>query len=318
MRKALLLFFVFQIIKASGQQDPQFSQYMFNESYWVPSLMGIDGVASVFLSSRSQWVGYESSFDQSGGAPSTQYFNFSTPFLRSKGDFNIGATLLFDKLGPASSSQIHVPISQHFVFPRGTLSLGARSVINNYKVDFAQLDFVNPTEEGGGKESIVVYDLDAGISYSTENYTIGLGFHHLLRPKISYGRIDETGAIVPTPLLYNLYGQYDYVLNYKLTLSPSILVQTDIISYSINVGAIATYSSKLSGGISYRYAESVVFIFGYYFLENNSLNVGYSFDYVINDQDVKSQTSHEIYIKYNLPKFDSGAKKIIRTPRFRF
>ena len=314
----LLVIATFTCFSVKGQQDPQFSQYMSNVSYWSPSFTGAEGVASIYLLSRSQWVGYSGSFDQTGGAPSTQYINYSMPLDVLNTPLSVGATIIYDQLGPSSSIQLHLPVAHHFEFPRGTLSVGLRPVLNNAVVDFGQLDFLNPTEERGTKESQFLFDLDAGVSYSTENYRIGLGVHHLLTPQLNYGLADRNGTSQPVQLLYNLYGEYNYQISYRLSLSPSILVQTDINTYSVNAGAIATYAGKISGGISYRYSESIVFIFGYSFFENNALRVGYSFDYVINDQEVKSQTSHEIYVRYNLPKFDSGSKKIIRTPRFRF
>ncbi len=321
MRRVLFLFILLaQFYLAKSQQDPQFSQYMFNVSYWTPSLTAIDGTASIYALSRSQWVGYDGSFDQSGGAPSTQFLNYSMPVALFNTTFGVGGTILYDRLGPSESIQIQLPVSHHFDFPRGTLSVGLRPVINNSILNFGEIVVVNPNDPVNlqTKESEFNFDLDAGVSYSTENFIVGVGAHHLLMPTISYGLREDNGAAIPRQILYNIYGEFEYVLNYKLSLSPSVLIQSDINSYAINVGGLVTYSGKLWGGLSYRYSESMVFILGYSFFDNNSLSLGYSFDYIINDQEVKSATSHEFYIRYNLPKFESGNKKIIRTPRFRF
>ena len=49
-----------------AQQDPQFTQYMFNNLYLTPAYAGVDGVTQMTAFHRSQWLGYESSFGDGG------------------------------------------------------------------------------------------------------------------------------------------------------------------------------------------------------------------------------------------------------------
>lgn len=329
MRNKIQLIFIGAALLCSNklfaQQDPQFSQYMFNAPYWSVALTGVDGASSVMSLSRNQWLGYESSFEQGGGAPITEFVNFTTPLTLLNTPLSLGANLIYDKLGPMTDIQIQLGLAYHWQFPRGTLSAGVRPYINNRSVDFSSLDFLNPNEEdfGGGKQSQLAFDLDMGVAYSTEEYTIGLGVGHLLRPDYRFGLFQPSQAQSPEnsvrrDIMLNLYGEYRYAISYKFTLSPSALIQTDIDSYTFNVGVVGSYTNKIWGGVSYKNAESVVFLMGYSFLKNNSLRFGYSFDYVIQDRDAKAQTSHELYIKYYLPSLTTGTKKIIRTPRFRY
>jgi hypothetical protein len=58
---------------------------------------------------------------------------------------------------------------------------------------------------------------------------------------------------------------------------------------------------------------------GYSLLKNNSLSIGYAFDYVIEAQQAKAPTSHEFMLNYTIPKKEGvNKRKIVRTPRFRF
>ena len=66
-----------------AQQDPQFSQYMFSSLYFNPAYAGTEGVTKLTAFHRSQWLGYQSTYDD-GGAPTTQLITFSTPVLRLK------------------------------------------------------------------------------------------------------------------------------------------------------------------------------------------------------------------------------------------
>ncbi|MFY0626520.1 MAG: PorP/SprF family type IX secretion system membrane protein [Reichenbachiella sp.] len=303
-----------------AQQNPQFSQYMFNAPYWDVAFTGLDGKTSISAFSRNQWLGYESSFEAEGGAPITEFLNFTTPLTLLNTPLSFGGNFIFDKLGPLTNIQIQVGMAYHWEFPRGTVSFGLRPSFNNQKVDFSTLDFLHPDDEefSQGKESKFAMDLDAGVAYSTEDYSIGIGISHILRPSYDYGISQTSGTTESLDLQYNIYGEYNYVVSYKLVLSPSALIQTDINSYTFNVGAIATYIEKIWAGLSYRNAESIVIILGYSFLKDNSLKLGYSFDYVLNEKEAKAATSHELYLRFNLPSISSGSKKIIRTPRFRY
>ena len=65
MRKLLLLFFVcFVVLTASSQQDPQFSQNMFNKLANNPGYAGSHGAINAQILHRSQWIG----FGEDGGA----------------------------------------------------------------------------------------------------------------------------------------------------------------------------------------------------------------------------------------------------------
>ncbi len=64
-----------------AQQDPLFTQYMFNNLYMTPAFAGVDGVTRLSAIHRSQWLGYQSSFGD-GGAPTTQMVSFNTPIYK--------------------------------------------------------------------------------------------------------------------------------------------------------------------------------------------------------------------------------------------
>lgn len=305
--------------KSWAQQDPHFSQYMLNPSYWSSALTALDGKGSVSLISRSQWVGYEATFDAAGSPPTTQFLNFSIPISIKGKSFGFGTNIIYDKLGVVSNLEAQFSLAYHKSINRGTLSFGIRPGLLNQTLDFGSLRFVAPEEKfPSSKESQIIFDLGAGIGYSTEQYTLGLGVNHLTRPSVDYGTQGQGDQSNKMSMIFNLYGEYHYALTYNIDLSPSFLIKSDLNVVAADISVIATYNDKLSGGLSYRNSESMVLIMGYSMLDNNQLKVGYSFDYVIRDQSAKQPTSHEVFIRYNLPSINTGEKKIIRTPRFRY
>jgi len=323
MRKISILVLFLVILSSSirAQQDVHFSQYMFTPAYWNPAFAGADGKTSLMALSRTQWLGYNSSFDNTGMAPSTQFLGFTTPVNFKDKPFGLGANFVYDQLGEMKNLEVQVSIAYFKQFNRGRLSFGLKPGIYSQTIDFTKLVFVNPDDvkNTGQKESNFTPDLGAGIAYTTDIYNIGIGINHLLSPTFDYGGNvpnSEIGNSLETT--YNIYADYQYDFAYNITFKPSVIVKTDFNTFTFDLSLLATYGERIWGGLSYRDSEAIIFLFGYSFLENNTLSLGYSMDYVVVEQSAKQATSHEFYIRYDLPSLSTGNKKIIRTPRFRF
>ncbi|HRW98365.1 MAG TPA: type IX secretion system membrane protein PorP/SprF, partial [Cyclobacteriaceae bacterium] len=69
-----------------AQQDPQFTQFMFNTLYYNPGYAGVDGVTKLTAIHRSQWLGYQPSFG-GGTAPTTQIVSMTTPIYKFNSGF---------------------------------------------------------------------------------------------------------------------------------------------------------------------------------------------------------------------------------------
>ncbi len=322
MRKLLLTGFITftTCLAALAQQDVQFSQYMLNPLFYNAGWAGVDGTSHLSAMHRSQWLGYSSSFDGDGGAPSSQLLSFSTPIKYKEKNLGAGLNVVNDKLGPLSSMSIEVAAAYHHQMRNGMLSIGIKPGVIVQTLDFSQFRFNDPSDPLNvqAKQSQTAPNLGFGAFYSTKDYTIGLGVNHLLNPSFDYGLslpVDFQNSIERS---YNISGSYDYKAAYKLVITPSVLIKTDLNNYSFDLSAIGTYDDKAWAGISYRDSEAVILLMGYSFLEDNTMRVGYAFDYVVGEQKAKQPTSHEIYVRYNLPNISTGGKKIIRTPRFRF
>src|ERR1044072_2932208 len=98
-RKYLSRFIVLAVfslcgIAAMAQQDPQFSQYMFNPLSMNPAYAGSRGMMNGALVYRQQWVSFP-------GAPNTQVLAINTPMR--KGKVGLGAEIVRDQIGPKTS-----------------------------------------------------------------------------------------------------------------------------------------------------------------------------------------------------------------------
>jgi len=103
-----------------------------------------------------------------------------------------------------------------------------------------------------------------------------------------------------------------------LSLESSLLFRTDFKSSSFDLSGILFYQDRIWGGLNLKRSEALGLLAGYSFLEDNKLNVGYSFDYVLVERDLKQPTSHEVFVRYKLPNIVIGGRKAVKTPRFIF
>lgn len=98
------------LMNANAQQDPQFTQYMFNTIYYNPGFAGVEGVTKFTALYRNQWLGY-SPTNYGGGAPNTQLLTFSTPIYKVNG--GAGAYITHDNLGPLDNYEVQASFAYH-------------------------------------------------------------------------------------------------------------------------------------------------------------------------------------------------------------
>ncbi|MBL3657756.1 PorP/SprF family type IX secretion system membrane protein [Fulvivirga sediminis] len=307
----LALFFGFD--EANAQQDAQFSFYMKNMLFYNPAFAGTEGITQMTLIHRQQWAGYDGSYSD-GGAPTTSVFSMTTPIYRLKSGF--GAHVVNDNLGPLNNLEMQVSYAYHLGIKKSKLSFGMRAGLFSQSINVEEYRAIHPDDELllNGDESQIRPDMALGVYFRSEKYFAGLSFNHLLKSEFNFGV-----NAVKNPLENHAYLTMGYVheVNFDVKVSPSFMVQTDFNEYSFILGGLAYYKEQLWGGVSYRQSDDINAMLGYNFLKDKSLSFGYSFGYVVSQQDAKKPTTHEVLVSYQLPVNPGSGKKIIRTPRFR-
>ncbi len=315
MRKLLFVGFIFMVFGAQAQQDPVFTQYMFNQVYHNPAFSGVEGVTKISLLHRNQWAGYSASFDD-GGAPTTQVFSVTAPIYKFRSGF--GAYVMNDQQGPLNNVNVQASYAYHLGIKRSKLSFGVQLGVVSQSIDFDQYRLVHEDDplvaNASGKESQVRPDLSMGVYFRSEKVYTGISVAHLLESEFDFGVNTIRNALENHATF--LIG-YRHKVNFDLTLEPSMMAQTDFNEFTVILGGIAEYKEKMWGGLSYRLEEDVSALLGYKFLKDKSLSVGYSFGYVLSNAEAKKPTTHEVLISYVLPTNPLPSKKIVRTPRFR-
>ena len=313
MKKALFAFVFFLTLKGWAQQDPQFTQYMFNTFYYNPAYAGTEGATKGTLLMRTQWLGYSPSYGD-GGAPVTQILSVHTPIPTIRG--GVGGYIVNDQLGAVSNIEIQASYAYYLNLKNARLSIGIRGGIISQKVDFDLFRAIDSSDkllDKAGQESQTRPDVSVGALYRKDKYSVGVGVSHLNQATYDFGLSQENQL----KRHYYITGSYFYDLNFDVRIQLVGLVKSDGTKTSFDVGGLAYFKNIMWGGLSFRQSDALSLILGYSLFKDKALKIGYALDYIINDQQAKQATSHEFMLSYSIPA-ETSRKKVIRTPRFRY
>jgi type IX secretion system PorP/SprF family membrane protein len=298
--------------RSVAQQDPQFTQYMFNTLYYNPGFAGVDGITKLSLLYRNQWTGYTQT-NGGGGAPSTFVASASAPLFKINS--GIGFHIVNDQLGPLTNQEMQVSYAYHLGIKDGKLSFGLRAGAFAQTIGAGVYHPIQPNDPLIPKDgsSQVRPDVAAGIFFRKEKYYAGISVNHLTKPNFDFG---ASGRSPLQPHMY-ITGGYFYELNFDVKLHFATLIQSDFSKTTVNLSGLAYFKDTMWGGLAFRQSEAATLMLGYALLKDKSLKLGYALDYVIKDQAAKQPTSHEFLLTYELPPNIHPGKKVVRTPRYR-
>lgn len=287
-----------------AQQDPQFTQYMFNMLALNPAYAGSADRVSLKALSRHQWVGFD-------GAPTTQTLTLHSPVWHES--LGIGGTMMRDSHGPITQYTFMADVAYRIFMGDAKLAFGLKGGLNLMQGEYAAL---NPLEQGDQVfQQSVNSKLDPqfgfGIMYYSDRYYIGVS-----TPKIMRTEFFETDslAFVSEPGQkphYFLSGGYVFDLGLYHKFKPTFLVKAvDGAPLSFDLSANFLFFDKFWLGAMYRHEDAVGALAQYHI--TNDLSVGYAYDYPLSTLRNYSGGSHEIMLG-----FEFGNKlKGIRSPRY--
>ena len=314
MKKKYFYILLFSVlgIEGYGQNYPQFTQYVFNQFYLNPGSTGQSNRAQIQASVRSQYTGYISDFD-AGGSNLNSVFSVDMPMAKLKGGIGIYlANNQFSKI--QSKTELQMAYAYHKKIRSNVIGFGVSVGSNNLKLygeNYRPRDINDPLIPNTTINSFSP-NINTGIYLSNPSYNIGLSVKNLLEP--SYKINDATNSY-REKRAYIVSGRYDLGVTYTLDISPMFIVKSDLKTVSTEIGALATYNQQFLGGINYRWQDAASVIVGGNFL-HNTIKLGYSIDIINFGLAAKSNTSHEVFLRYSLVPPRYGKKSIIKTPRY--
>lgn len=308
MRKILLVLFICLFATSiHAQQDPQYSQYQFNQMVINPAYAGSKDALSAVLDIRKQWSGFD-------GAPSTQSFSFHGPLKKKR--IGLGLSAYNDAIGPKRVTAAYGNIS--YILPitnKLKLSFGLRAGVVNYVFDFNKMNY----KDAGETNAIANIstnkfkpDVDAGLFLKSSSFYAGFSATHLnsayiYKDNISY--TNATGSQIEYDLTYKLsthiFGivSKGFSAGENLVINPTVIVKAAKGVANLDLNLNFLIKQRVWLGVFARSGGSVGILTQIIITDN--IKFGYSFDTSPGKVQKRLGNGHEIMIGFDMNTFKS-------------
>ncbi|WP_420315854.1 type IX secretion system membrane protein PorP/SprF [Ekhidna sp.] len=298
VRLLFLFLFLGTLYHLDAQQQPMYTQYMFNGLAINPAYAGSHESISATALARIQWVGIE-------GAPRTQTFSIHSPIP----DRNIGLGAFFahDELGVTDQSTLYLSYAYMMQTGKGTLSMGIQGGFQSTNINYAELGVNDNKLQASASE--IAPNFGAGLFYSSSRFYVGASIPVLLNKELD----GINNSDIKTSQIRHLFLTAGYVMDLSpvLKLKPSGLIKSvSGAPIEMDINANLIINDRVWLGASYRSFDSISLLFDLQI--NPQLRFGYSYDYTTTDLGQANSGSHEFMLNY---RFVFSKSKIV-TPRY--
>lgn len=276
-----------------AQQDPMYSQYMFNTLAFNPGYAGSADVFTAMALSRHQWLGFK-------GAPSTQTLAVHSPLPGNK--LALGGNLIHDVAGPAKQNSLFLDVAYRLRTGENTrLAFGLSGGFNLFQADLASLNTVEVEPHNANIKGKLLPNFGFGLYWHAPRYYVGVS-----APKLLENVIGEDGLVVTNQEFRHYFLMVGYVMDLGLDMKfkPAITLRAaEGAPLSLDVNANFLLREKIWFGAMYRLGNAFGVMAQYQV--NEQLRVGYAFDLTTSKLGAYNAGTHELMIGYDL-KYTKG------------
>lgn len=291
-------------LTASAQQDPHYTQYMYNMNVMNPAYAGSKESLSGGILYRKQWVDIEDS-------PSTGTFFLHSPVGKNVG---LGISVVNDRIGPVEETNAYADFSYTLNLGGAhKLALGIKAGATFHNIDFNRIVPTLPDPNdgvfGSGNPSETMINAGVGAFYYTDKYYVALSMPNMLKGKyLDYNGVDYGSETKH----YFLTAGYVFQLSENLKFKPSAMVKSAVKApTSVDVSANFLFSERFEIGGTYRLEDSFGGMVNFAIIKD-VLKIGYAYDHIVSDLKVTTPSSHEFMLLFDI----TGSKKVSRSPRY--
>lgn len=302
MKKIIYSLFILLGLSVSAQQEPQYTQYMYNPSVINPAYAGSLGYGSLFSLYRTQWIGLE-------GAPKTLNMSYHQPLETS--NLGLGGNIVHDEIGPSTTTNLFVDVSYTIRFENDSrLAFGMKAGGQLLNIDYTKLNHYNPNDISfrNNINSQFTPNIGAGLFYYNANSYLGLSVPMLLQTK----RFDEF-AYSDANRRQHFYfmGGKVFDLNYNLKFKPAFVTKM-VAGAPLQVDLTGNFliNEKFTVGVAYRWSAALSALVG--FKVSDRIFIGYGYDRETTRLSNFNSGSHELFLQFDLFKINQQ----VETPRF--
>ena len=290
-------------VELHAQQDPHYTQYMYNMSVMNPAYAGSKENLSMGLLYRKQWVEIED-------APTTGTFFGHAPVGKNVG---MGLSFISDKIGPVEENNIYADFSYTLnLGGEHKLAFGIKTGLTLHKVglyDDVYLTLPDANDPAFSENTSNSYfNIGSGLFYYTNKYYLGFSVPNLMKSKHLDFNGREFGSEVSH---YFVTGGYVFDINDNVKFKPFFMMKSAFEApTSLDLSANFLFNEKFEIGGTYRLEDSFGAMVNYAITPN--IKLGYAYDHIVSDLNVTTPSSHEIILLFDL----NFPKKVSSSPRF--
>jgi type IX secretion system PorP/SprF family membrane protein len=285
-----------------SQQDPQYTQYMYNMHIVNPAYAGSEGTLNIGLLHRTQWVGLD-------GAPKTTVAAINAPIKKNIG---MGLSVFADEIGPVKEQNVFLDVSYTIqTSDYANLAFGLKGGFTFLDANLSTLDLGDdiPDDLFNNDINDSYANFGAGAFYYTDHFYAGLSMPNIL----NQFHLNRKGGIISSAsekMHYYLTSGYVFEMNDNLKLKPSVLLKgVEGAPLSIDVAGNVLINNKFELGVSWRIDDSLNALMNVEVAKG--FRIGYAYDYTLSNLGDFSSGSHEIILLINISNSRNGL-----SPRF--
>lgn len=305
----VLLFAIVEIVH--GQQDAQYTQYMFNTLSVNPAYAGSRGQLSISGLYRSQWVGLE-------GSPTTQTFNVHSPIRNSR--LGYGLSIVNDEIGDGVVQETYLDavVSYTIEVARDSkLSFGLKAGGNLLNLDFSGLrNFDSEATDGTNIDNKFSPNFGFGVYYHTNVFYLGLSAPNVLETKHfdnAQNEANSTNFLSKERINFYMITGYVFDVNPVLKFKPALL--TKVVSgapLQVDLSANFMFNEKFTFGAAYRWDAAVSALAGFQITDQFMVGLAYDRETTDLGGTQFNDGSFEVFLRFELVK---SYKRLV-SPRF--
>ena len=291
-----------------AQQDPHYTQYMYNMNVVNPAYAGSKESISGALLYRQQWAGLE-------GAPKTATFSIHSPVGKNVG---LGLSAISDKIGPVEENNLYGDFSYTInMGGESKLAFGLKAGATFQKIGLLSDIGNGYTQQPGDfafdeNSNNIKLNIGSGLFFYTNKFYAAFSVPNMLKSKhLDITRNGQELNFGSETLHYFLTSGYVFDLSANTKFKPSAMLKSAFDApTSLDCSANFLFFEKYEIGATYRLDDSFGAMVN--FAVTPSIRIGYAYDHVISDIKGTAPSSHEFMLLFDL----NLSKKVSVSPRF--
>lgn len=306
-----ILLMIVSGLASKAQQDPMYTQYMFNTQTINPAYAGTWESLSFMVLGRQQWAGLE-------GAPQTYTFSMQAPLKNER--VALGLNLISDKIGLEKRFYMFGDYSYLLPINEGMkLRLGLKGGFTNYSNNLSEYQtnapgsgIVDQAFQGEIDQKFAPNFGVGGFLYG-KKYYVGFSIPKVINTEFenNYNNFSVSAELRHYFLIAGLIVDLGENLKFKPTMLTKATFSSDFgAPVQLDLTASFLIKERFWLGAMYRTGDSFGFIAQW--IIDKKMRIGYAYDYSTTNLQNFHSGSHEIMVSYEL-RF---LKEMFASPRY--